>query len=170
MYKVLIILFAFASISLAETEIIGTEDLPPAKTKQINKSSFHKGANILNPGFLGYGGSLIGFEYEYGILDFLGIQIGGGFLGINAGPNFHVLRAKHADLYFAPNVVFIPGVFYLPCINFASRFYFGQAARVGISGIIGIGFIGNDVSVGNVHYDAGQPAFNIGIGVPIRIN
>ena len=173
MFKYFTFILMVAAISFAsETEIIGSDDSQgysrSTEPQNVNTASFHKGSHILNPG-VGFGNSILGIEYEYGIVDFLGIEIGAGFIGMNVGPNFHVLRTKHVDLYFAPNFAFVPGLVYMPGLNFGSRFYFGQAAKVGISGMIGFGFIANSVTSGNVHYSPGQLEINVGLGVPIRI-
>jgi hypothetical protein len=148
--------------------IVSTESKTKGDGETVNRStgvSFQKGSHRLNPGIF-YGGSWVGIEYEYGVLNFLGIELGGGYPGMNFGPNIHFYRSHHTDLYVAPNyyVSFRLKNYYAPFINFGSRFYFGESAKIGISAFAGIGY----------KFDSDQSKsyglFLAGIGVPIRLN
>jgi hypothetical protein len=157
----LILLLSLASILSAEPENDEGNDATADITDSRGKLSFHKGSQILNPG-IAYGGSYLGVEYEYGLLNYLGIEMGAGYPGINVGFHIHCRRSKHVNLYFAPNLLVMPlDDSYGPFINLGSRFYFGTSARVGISFMILFGYISR--KLGN------YKMLTMGIGVPIRI-
>lgn len=172
MKKLVICLSLFTAVAWGQGEVIGDEGGAPRKETVNEYSGFGRGSHVITPGLL-YGSSLIGVDYEFGITRFLGIQIGGGFVGADAGVNIHILPKKNFDMFFVLDGNFLPGLGVFPGLNLGMRGLFGDRAKVGIAGEIG--FMVSTVDRNfeafgqKVGYKKGDILLNFAIGVPIRI-
>ncbi len=152
-----------------ETEVVQSESMD---TGEVKDKGFKQGSIFVNAGFM-YGSSLIGGEFEFGLARFLGLEIGGGFVGANAGMNLHVLPKKHLDLCLSALADYMPALeAVLPDFNLIVRGFFGSSARVGICGRIGVAICTVNKSVGayqiTVEYKRGAPMLTYALGVAIK--
>ncbi|MBD3391709.1 MAG: hypothetical protein GF418_06585 [Chitinivibrionales bacterium] len=120
-------------------------------------------------------GSLIGLDFEYGLSYLLGMQIGLGASGINAGANFHVASDMKKDMFFSALAIYLPGFEHLvmPSLSFATRWYFGSEYRVGLSAGVGIAMAlknaENEVLDRTYTLDEGTVLPRVAIGVAFKL-
>jgi hypothetical protein len=166
-------------MSVAQDETIGGDDAAytaaePATTKrkEVDKG-FGRGSIVANVGFM-YASSLIGGEFEFGVAKNLGVQVGAGLFGGNAGIRVHPYSRKHIDMFISGTANYMPALqAVLPAVNFNLHGYFGNSARVGVGGMIGIMMCTVDKTLTNgstsLRYRPGQLMLSYALGVPIKI-
>lgn len=164
---------------LAQNETIGDEsayaaDEQATSVRKLDRDNgFGRGSVVANAGFM-YGSSLVGGEFEFGVAKIFGLQVGGGFVGANAGANVHVFSRKHIDLYLSGTANYMPGLqAVLPAVTWNVRGFFGSGARVGVCGMIGVAVCTVttvvEVSGTSLRYTPGQVMLSYAIGVPIKV-
>jgi hypothetical protein len=150
-------------------ELIGDETKPAPAAAASGSKEMKSGSIVITPGIL-YASSLVGGEFEFGVSKIASFMFGVGFIGADAGVGFHVLNKEHMDLSINALADYMPALqSVLPEICFSVRGFFGQSARVGLGGRIGISIITNTIDVNGHHYTAGGPMLTYCIGVPIRV-
>lgn len=116
-----------------------------------------------------YGSAFIDGDVEFGLGRRVGILVGGGLVGANAGMTLHVMPKKHVDLDLAATADYMAGLQAVePDLSFNIRGFFGRSARVGVCGKIGIALITVDRYVAGMRYRVGNPMLTYAVGVAIK--
>jgi hypothetical protein len=164
--KTPLLLFTISLTGLANSN---TNPNLPISTKG---DGFQKGALFVNAGIL-YGCGAFGGEVEFGVHNSLGLQIGAGLLGLNAGPILHIHSTQRNDITLGLLAGYLSGInAVVPEVNLGYRFFPGQASRVGIAMRCGIAISTTDTQIndGNIviQFKRGRPFLTYAVGVTVK--
>ena len=133
---------------------------------------FKKGSLFINAGIL-YGCGAFGGEVEFGIFNKIGLQLGAGLVGLNAGPILHIYSNGRHDITMGLLIDYLPGIRSIaPEMNIGYRLFPGQRGRVGIAMRCGSALSTTDTMIKDgkrtIIFEKGRPFLTYAIGVTVK--
>ena len=113
------------------------------ENKEEDDIELLKPKNIKSVGFLLGGFCLIGYEYEWRVHDYIGINIGAGFPGATCGIKIHTKPTKDSHFFHFNLKDFGFGVMDAAAIEWGGRWVFRKGKNLGLLYQLGYGYIVN---------------------------